>query len=69
MKSIFVNGKLQNADSVNTNLVRKELNDLTLKETEIQDKIDNHITNYLDCIRRKIHWQKYYESSWWNYKK
>ncbi len=54
MNGVFVNGKLQEIDSVDTNLIRKELNNLTIKETEIQDRIDEHVTNYLDCIRRKI---------------
>ena len=54
MNGVFVNGKLKEIDSVDTYIIRKELNKLTLKETEIQDRIDNHITDYLDCIRRKI---------------
>ncbi len=54
MEGIYVGGKLQEISSVNTNVIRKEINQLSTKESEIQGKIDNHITIFLDCIRRRI---------------
>ena len=44
----------ENIKDVNVELIQKEINELTKKESEIQNKIDNHITDFLDCIRRKI---------------
>lgn len=54
MNGFLLNGKIQNVESVDTTVIRDELNNLTVQETNIQNRIDNHITEYLDCIRRKI---------------
>ena len=38
----------------NRELTKNELDKLNIQETNIQNRIDQHITEYLDCIRRKI---------------
>ena len=53
MNGVFLGGKLQEISSVDTNFIKQEVNSLTSQETEIQ-RIDEHIEEYLDCIRRKI---------------
>ncbi len=54
MNGVLFEGSLKNISSVDTNFIKKEVNTLTSKETEIQNRIDEHISEYLDCIRRKI---------------
>ena len=54
MNGIFLGGKLQEISYVDTDLIKQEVKSLTTKETEIQNRIDDHISDYLDCIRRKI---------------
>ena len=57
MNGVFLGGKLQEISSVDTNFIKQEVNSLTSQETEIQNRIDEHIEEYLDCIRRKIYWE------------
>lgn len=54
MNGVFLGGKLQEISSVDTNFIKQEVNSLTSQETEIQNRIDEHIEEYLDCTRRKI---------------
>ena len=54
MNGVFLGGKLQEISSVDTNFIKQEVNSLTSQETEIQNRIDEHIEEYLDCIRKKI---------------
>lgn len=54
MNGVLFEGSLKNISSVDTNFIKKEVSTLTSKETEIQNRIDEHIAEYLDCIRRKI---------------
>ena len=54
MNGVLFEGKLKNVSYVDTTFIKKEVSTLTSKETEIQNRIDEHISEYLDCIRRKI---------------
>ncbi len=54
MNGFLLNGKIQNVNSVDTTIIQNELDKLNIQETNIQNRIDQHITEYLDCIRRKI---------------
>ncbi len=54
MNGVLFEGRSKNVSSVDTTFIKNEVNTLTSKETEIQNKIDEHISEYLDCIRRKI---------------
>ena len=54
MNGVVLGGKLQEISLVDTNFIKQEVNSLTSQETEIKNRIDEHIEEYLDCIRRKI---------------
>ena len=54
MPGVYFNGKLQEVDKLNTEQIKEELKSLDIQESDVQNSIDNHITDYLDSIRRRM---------------
>lgn len=54
MPGVYFNGKLQEVDKLNTEQIKEELKGFDIQESEIQNTIDNHITDYLESIRRRM---------------
>ncbi len=54
MPGVYFNGKLQEVDKLNTEQIKEELKSLDIQESDVQNSIDNHITDYLESIRRRM---------------
>lgn len=54
MPGVYFNGKLQEIEKLDTVEIKEELKNFDIQESEIQDSIDKHITDYLESIRRRM---------------
>lgn len=54
MPGVYFNGKLQEVEKLDTEQIKEELKSFDIQESEIQNSIDSHITEYLESIRRRM---------------
>ena len=54
MPGVYFNGKLQEVEKLDTAQIKEELKSFDIQESEIQNSIDSHITEYLESIRRRM---------------